>query len=109
MITITAKKLLENISFYLDKLENGDEIIIIRHSKIIGSLKPAIHSFTANGSDIAAMLKRNKDFFKNNSGLVPKSISTRKLYHQALKNKYAARNESSKTQRLFSRSCLTEV
>jgi antitoxin (DNA-binding transcriptional repressor) of toxin-antitoxin stability system len=39
MTTVTAKTLRSHLSQYLDRLEKGEEIVIIRHSEIIGSLK----------------------------------------------------------------------
>jgi antitoxin (DNA-binding transcriptional repressor) of toxin-antitoxin stability system len=88
MTTITAKKLRENLSEYLDKLQAGEEIIIIRHSEVIGSLKPTKTLPTPNGQAIGDMLKRNKEFFKANKELVPKTVSAKAMYHQALDEKY---------------------
>ena len=45
MVTVTAKQLREHLSMYLDRMEAGEEIAVIRHSEIIGRLKP-----TAAGS-----------------------------------------------------------
>jgi antitoxin (DNA-binding transcriptional repressor) of toxin-antitoxin stability system len=89
MTTVTAKKLRDNLSQYLDKLEKGEEIVLIRHSEIIGSLKPADQISVVNGSAIAAMLKRNKDFFKANGSLTPEGASTKDLYHLALDERYS--------------------
>jgi antitoxin (DNA-binding transcriptional repressor) of toxin-antitoxin stability system len=89
MTTVTAKIFRDNLSQYLDKLEKGEEIVIIRHSEIIGSLKPADQISVVNGSAIAAMLKRNKDFFKANGSLTPEGASTKDLYHLALDERYS--------------------
>ena len=88
MTTVTAKTLRDNLSQYLDRLENGEEITIIRHSEIIGTLKPATLATTSNGSAITAMLKRNKSFFVANRGLSPDNVAAKDLYHQALDKKY---------------------
>lgn len=90
MTTVTAKKLRDNLSHYLDKLEKGEEIVIIRHSEIIGSLKPNDQTAIVNGSAIAAMLERNKDFFKANASLASNNTSTNDLYHSELDKKYHA-------------------
>jgi antitoxin (DNA-binding transcriptional repressor) of toxin-antitoxin stability system len=88
MTTVTAKTLRDNLSQYLDKLENGEEIIIIRHSEIIGTLKPATLASMPNGVAITVMLKRNKNFFSANRGLSPENVPAQDLYHQALDEKY---------------------
>jgi antitoxin (DNA-binding transcriptional repressor) of toxin-antitoxin stability system len=88
MTTTTAKKLRENLSEYLDRLQQGEEIFIIRHSEVIGVLKPAKELRTGNGSNMAAMLARNRQFFDANKGRTDKSITTEDLYHQALDKQY---------------------
>jgi antitoxin (DNA-binding transcriptional repressor) of toxin-antitoxin stability system len=88
MTTITAKKLRDNLSEYLDRLQNGEEIVIIRHSEVIGSLKPVSASKKANGEAVAAMLDRNKAFFAGNKALTDESVPTKELYHQALNKHY---------------------
>ncbi|MGI8420527.1 MAG: type II toxin-antitoxin system Phd/YefM family antitoxin [Candidatus Levyibacteriota bacterium] len=40
MITVTAKQLRENLSAYLDRMEAGEEVAVIRHSKIIAMMAP---------------------------------------------------------------------
>ncbi|HET9098327.1 MAG TPA: hypothetical protein VFN51_01800 [Candidatus Saccharimonadales bacterium] len=88
MTTATAKKLRENLSEYLDRLQQGEEIIIIRHSEVIGVLKPANEIQTTNGSNVAAMLIRNNKFFKSNKGKLNELLDTKELYHQALNEQY---------------------
>ncbi len=88
MTTTTAKKLRDNLSEYLDRLQRGEEIVIIRHSEIIGVLKPAQNLHTNNGSALAAMFNRNKDFFSSNKGKVNASIPTEELYHHSLNESY---------------------
>lgn len=88
MTTVTAKKLRENLSEYLDKLQGGEEIVIIRHSEIIGVLKPIEETRPASGATIGAMLSRNRDFFESNRQKVSDSIDTKDLYHQALDSQY---------------------
>ena len=63
MTTVTAKTLRDNLSQYLDRLQKGEEIMIIRHSEIIGTLKPATQGTIPNGATIAAMLERNIQSF----------------------------------------------
>lgn len=84
MTTTTAKKLRENLSEYLDRLEQGEEIVIIRHSEVIGILKPAKELRTNSGSNISAMFERNRKFFESNKGKVNASLDTKEIYHQAL-------------------------
>lgn len=88
MISVTAKKLRDNLSEYLDRLQNGEEIIIIRHSEIVGTLRPVQKNITGNGLNVASMLKRNEVLFANNRYLTKKSSSTKELYRQALSEKY---------------------
>lgn len=88
MTTTTAKKLRENLSEYLDRLQQGEEIIIIRHSEVIGVLKPARELQTTNGSDVAAMLNRNSKFFASNKSKISKLIDAKEIYHQALDEQY---------------------
>ena len=88
MMTTTAKKLRENLSDYLDRLQQGEEIVIIRHSEIIGVLKPAKELRTSNGTSIAAMFDRNRKFFEGNKAKVGDLLDTKELYHQALDEQY---------------------
>lgn len=41
MITVSAKEFRHKLSYYLDQVERGEEISIIRNSRIIGYLRPA--------------------------------------------------------------------
>jgi antitoxin (DNA-binding transcriptional repressor) of toxin-antitoxin stability system len=88
MTTTTAKKLRENLSEYLDRLQQGEEIVIIRHSEIIGVLKPAKEIRTSNGTSIAAMFDRNRKFFESNKGKVTEPLDAKDIYHQALDEQY---------------------
>ena len=88
MTTVTAKKLRDNLSQYLDKLEGGEEVVIIRNSEIIGSLQPVSPGSAPNGQAVAAMLDRNNDYFKSNRGMSPDNLSAKELYHKALDDKY---------------------
>jgi antitoxin (DNA-binding transcriptional repressor) of toxin-antitoxin stability system len=88
MTTATAKKLRENLSEYLDRLQRGEEIVIIRHSEVIGILKPAKELRTCSGSNVSAMFNRNRKFFKSNEGKVSDSFDTKEIYHQALDEQY---------------------
>jgi prevent-host-death family protein len=88
MTTVTAKKLRENLSEYLDRLQKGEEIVIIRHSEIIGVLKPAKEIRTSNGISVAAMFDRNRKFFESNKGKVPETPDAKNIYHQALDEQY---------------------
>lgn len=88
MTTATAKKLRENLSEYLDRLQQGEEIVIIRHSEVIGVLKPARELRTNSGSNISAMFNRNRKFFEGNKGKVDDSLDTKDIYHQALDEQY---------------------
>jgi antitoxin (DNA-binding transcriptional repressor) of toxin-antitoxin stability system len=89
MISVTAKNLRDNLSEYLDRLQKGEEIVIIRHSEIVGTLKPADNKIMGNGSAIGAMLQRNKATFIHNKGLTNESLSTKELYHKALNEDYS--------------------
>jgi antitoxin (DNA-binding transcriptional repressor) of toxin-antitoxin stability system len=89
MISVTAKNLRDNLSEYLDRLQNGEEIVIIRHSKIVGTLKPAKNETAGNGASVASMLDRNKALFTHNKLLTEESITTKELYHEALSEKYS--------------------
>lgn len=84
MTTATAKKLRENLSEYLDRLQHGEEIVIIRHSEVIGILKPAKELRTTSGSSISEMFDRNRQFFNSNKAKVSDSIDTSELYHKTL-------------------------
>ncbi len=88
MTTATAKKLRENLSEYLDRLQQGEEIVIIRHSEVIGILKPAKELRTTSGASISAMFERNRQFFNSNKAKVSDSIDTSELYHNALDEQY---------------------
>ena len=88
MTTVTAKTLRDNLSHYLDRLQKGEEIMIIRHSEIIGTLKPVTQGTIPNGATIAAMLERNIQSFSANKNLAPKNMSTRELYRRAIDDKY---------------------
>jgi len=88
MTTVTAKKLRDNLSNYLDRLQKGEEIIIIRHSEIIGVLKPTQVFHNNNGSTVSAMLERNRGFFQSNNKLVDNSVSSKDLYHKALDEQF---------------------
>lgn len=89
MVSVTAKKLRDNLSDYLDRLQNGEEVVIIRHSEIVGTLKPAGNESRGNGSAIAAMIDRNKSLFTSNKGLTEDSVGTKEIYHQLLDEKYS--------------------
>ena len=89
MISVTAKDLRDNLSEYLDRLQKGEEIVIIRHSEIVGTLKPAQSRISGNGAAVAAMLDRNRSSFTRNKGLTDESIATKELYHKALNEEYS--------------------
>lgn len=89
MISVTAKNLRDNLSEYLDRLQKGEEIVIIRHSEIVGTLKPAKNETMGNGSMVASMLERNKTLFARNKHLTEESITTKEIYHEALSEKYS--------------------
>ena len=88
MTTVTAKKLRENLSEYLDRLQKGEEIVIIRHSKVIGTLKPAKELRTVSGTNISAMFDRNRKFFEDNRDKINAALDTKNIYHQALDEQY---------------------
>ncbi len=89
MITVTAKNLRTNLSEYLDRLQNGEEVFIIRHSEVVGSLRPVQNNIKGNGATIAAMLKRNRKSFTLNKGLADESKTTKELYGEALEERNA--------------------
>ena len=89
MITVTAKKLRDNLSEYLDRLQNGEEIVIIRHSEIVGTLQPAKNMTLGNGANVATMFERNKALFAQNKHLTTAATTTKELYHQAVSEKYS--------------------
>jgi antitoxin (DNA-binding transcriptional repressor) of toxin-antitoxin stability system len=84
MITVTAKKLRTNLSEYLDRLQSGEEVFIIRHSEVVGSLRPVQNNIKGNGAAIAAMLNRNKKSFALNKGLTDENKTAKELYSEAL-------------------------
>ena len=88
MTTATAKKLRENLSEYLDRLQRGEEIVIIRHSEVIGIIKPAKELRTTSGSSLSAMFGRNRKFFESNRGKVSDTLDAKEIYHQALDEQY---------------------
>lgn len=88
MTTATAKKLRENLSEYLDRLQQGEEIVIIRHSEVVGVLKPAKEMRATSGSNISMMFNRNRQFFEGNKGKINDSLDTKEIYHQALDEQY---------------------
>ena len=59
MTTVTAKQLRENLSEYLDLAQGGEEIAIIRHSKITARLvsQPS-KTLNNNGAVIAKKLEK---------------------------------------------------
>lgn len=87
MTSVTAKKLRDNLSEYLDRLQEGEEIRIIRHSEIIGSLKPSKRTIKGNGKTVARMLARGKEVFSQNGGLTDQSTPIDELYKKALVEK----------------------
>lgn len=93
MTTVTAKQLRENLSEYLDRLAAGEEIAVIRHSEIIGKLKPIKKAKKGNGPAIIAAFKEYQDYIQKNN-ITFKSDpnkSIKQLYHEAMDNdpKYA--------------------
>jgi len=58
MTTVTAKQLREHLSMYLDRMEAGEEIAVIRHSEIIGRLKPTAAKSAADAYNGALVGKR---------------------------------------------------
>lgn len=90
MVTVTAKQLRENLSEYLDRMEAGEEIAVIRHSEIIGRLKPAKKPATSNSAAIIAAIEAYKaSLEKNNITIVSDpNKSAKELYHDALDEKY---------------------
>lgn len=87
MVTVTAKNLRTNLSEYLDRLQNGEEVFIIRYSEIVGSLRPVQNDVKGNGATIAAMLNRNRKSFVLNKGLTDETKTTKELYSEALEEK----------------------
>ena len=90
MTTVTAKQLRENLSEYLDRMEAGEEIAVIRRSEIIGKLKPSKKPQRGNGAAIGAALddyyrylKKNKITFSDDP-----NKSAKELYHEILDEKY---------------------
>jgi|GEM_PF-1471574 antitoxin (DNA-binding transcriptional repressor) of toxin-antitoxin stability system len=93
MTTVTAKQLRENLSLYLDRMEAGEEIAVIRHSAIIGRLKPAQKARKGNGMAVVAAIGEYHKYLDDN-GIkfdVDLNKSVKELYHEALNNdpKYA--------------------
>lgn len=89
MISVTAKNLRDNLSEYLDRLQKGEEIVIIRHSEIVGTLKPPKNETKGDGASVASMLDRNKALFTRNKHLTEEAITTKELYHDVLSEKYS--------------------
>jgi antitoxin (DNA-binding transcriptional repressor) of toxin-antitoxin stability system len=62
MVTVTAKQLRENLSGYLDRAEAGEEVAVIRHSKIVTRMMPPgeagaeKYSGEANAQKLRALL-----------------------------------------------------
>lgn len=52
MNTVTAKELRQNLSHYLDQLEKGQEVSVIRHSRVIGRLTPVNNARLGSGTAI---------------------------------------------------------
>lgn len=90
MTMVTAKQLRENLSQYLDRMEAGEEVAIIRHSEIIGSLKPEKKKAVSNGPKIVAAIEKYYDYLeKNNIKLkTDPDKSAKELYHEILDEKY---------------------
>lgn len=89
MTSVTATKLRNNLGEYLDRLQNGEEILIIRHSEIIGTLMPIQNEPAGSGAAIAKMLDHNKKLFSQNKGLTEDRTATKEQYHEALNKKYS--------------------
>lgn len=87
MTTITAKELREHLSEYLDKAQAGEEIAIVRHSKITARLV-SINPITSNRLKILNEIKRYHNYVRA-AGLVldpDPSKSAKELYYDALQN-----------------------
>lgn len=93
MTSVTAKELRQNLSEYLDRMEAGEEIAVIRRSKIIGKMKPNKGPEKGNGPAISAAIKRYHAYIKA-AGITfnaDPNKSAKELYHEAMNNdpKYA--------------------
>lgn len=87
MTSVTAKQLRENLSEIMDKVENGQEIVVIRHSR------PAIHLVPAqlktdSSKRVAEGIDRYLSYAKAagiKSSLDPNK-SFKQLYRESLAN-----------------------
>ncbi len=89
MKTVTAKELRENLSAYMDQVEAGEEIAVIRRSNIIGRFKPVKKTFVKNnGAGIVAATEEYYKYLDENGikfSLDPNK-SIKELYRESMKN-----------------------
>ncbi|HET7360663.1 MAG TPA: hypothetical protein VFI78_01890 [Salinimicrobium sp.] len=88
MTTVTAKELRKNLSAYLDRMEAGEEIAVIRHSRIVGSLKPQQDVKKNNGPEVAKAMRKFLEENKHHEHRLDTSKSYKELYHEHLVEKY---------------------
>jgi len=90
MTTVTAKELRENLSSIIDRVENGEEIAVVRQSKIAIQLIPHRTPPKSNGKQVAAAIKRYQKYIKDNNITfnADPNKSIKQLYHEALDEKY---------------------
>lgn len=91
--TITAKELREHLSEYLDRAQGGEEIAIIRRSKITARLVPLAQpqqgkgdDYTSNGGAIAAGARKYYQYLSDNK-IVPAidpSKTFKQLYRESM-------------------------
>ncbi len=71
MITVNAKEFRSRLSYYLDELERGQEITIIRHSVVIGTVQPAFPAPTDDSTIATHKLQTGQKAEER-----PKSLNT---------------------------------
>lgn len=92
MTTVTAKESRENLSDIIDRVEAGEEVVVIRHSKPVMRLIPDSPS-RSNVKMVVAGIERYYAYL-DAAGINPLSDpdkSTKELYHEAVDDdpKYA--------------------
>jgi len=82
-MNVSSRDLRQNLKYYLDKLEEGEELTIIRHSVVVGRLVPAGQSTVR---DTEQELRDNKRVKFRRFALYEDPTAVQKLHRDALES-----------------------